>query len=58
MKEKIGHLPPFGLRMPSDVREWIRQTAEQNDRSQNYEIVRAIRERMEREKEVAEQPAS
>lgn len=57
MKEKIGHLPPFGLRMPSDVRKWVKQTAERNDRSQNYEIVRAIRERMDRENEVTEQSA-
>ena len=38
----------FMLRLPPDVRAWIAAQAEANACSQNSEIVRAIRERMER----------
>lgn len=40
---------PVQLRLPSDLKAWIAAQAEQNASSQNSEIVRAIRERMERQ---------
>jgi len=36
------------LRLPPDLKSWIEAQAEANAVSQNSEIVRAIRERMER----------
>lgn len=37
----------FRLRIPDDVREWVRGSAEKNLRSMTAEIVFALRERME-----------
>ncbi|WP_236627493.1 MULTISPECIES: Arc family DNA-binding protein [unclassified Sulfitobacter] len=37
------------LRLPPDLKSWIEEQAEANAASQNSEIVRAIRERMQRE---------
>lgn len=39
---------PFGLRLPSDLREWVQAESVRNGSSQNSEVVRAVRERMER----------
>lgn len=39
---------PVQLRLPVDLKEWIEAQAEKNGSSQNSEIVRAVRERMER----------
>tara|TARA_Y100001951_G_C11180327_1_gene205569 strand:+ start:153 stop:386 length:234 start_codon:yes stop_codon:yes gene_type:complete len=39
---------PFQLRLPPDLKNWIAAQAAANVSSQNSEIVRAIRERMER----------
>ncbi len=36
------------LRLPADCKEWLRQQAVANSSSQNSEIVRCIRERMQR----------
>lgn len=36
------------IRLPDDLKEWIKAQAEQNASSQNSEIIRAVRERMER----------
>lgn len=36
------------FRLPHDVREWIEAQARLNASSQNSEVIRAIRERMER----------
>lgn len=47
MKERVGSLPPFGLRIASDVRAWISEQAEKEDRSMNYVITKIIREKME-----------
>lgn len=41
-------LPQIVVRMPTDVKEWINAQAEKNYGSQNSEIVRCIREKMER----------
>lgn len=44
---------PLQLRLPADLKEWVAAEAEKNGSSQNSEIVRAVRERMDtiREKE-------
>jgi len=38
----------FFVRMPPDVKLWIMKQAQRNASSQNSEIVRCIRERMDR----------
>ena len=40
---------PLQLRLPQDLKTWIEAQAEANAASQNSEIVRAVRERMQRE---------
>lgn len=40
--------PPFGLRMPEEVKEWVARQAKANMRSQNSEIVVALKEKMDR----------
>ncbi|WP_244426609.1 Arc family DNA-binding protein [Sinorhizobium sojae] len=40
--------PPFGLRMPEDVKAWVARQAQENMRSQNAEIVMALKEKMDR----------
>lgn len=40
---------PLQLRLPNDLKEWIASQAAANASSQNSEIIRAIRERKERE---------
>ncbi len=45
--------PKVMLRLPPDAKEWITAQALLHGTSQNGEIVRAIRQRMEREKEAA-----
>lgn len=37
------------LRLPTDLKDWIAVQADKNASSQNSEIVRAVRERMERQ---------
>lgn len=39
---------PLQLRLPADLKDWLKTEAEKNGASQNSEIIRAIRERMER----------
>jgi len=43
----------FGLRLPTDVKEWARRQAEKEDRSINSMIVRILKERMDQESEAA-----
>lgn len=45
--EKIGHLPPFGLRMPSALKMWLTEQAKRADRSLNYTIVSILTDRMQ-----------
>ena len=58
----IGHIVSYGhmeapmkdrksvqLRLPTDLKAWIAAEADRNASSQNSEIVRAVRERMERD---------
>lgn len=39
---------PMQLRLPVDLKAWIASQADQNGSSQNSEVIRAVRERMER----------
>jgi len=39
---------PFQLRLPEDLKAWLAAQASRNASSQNSEIIRALRERMER----------
>lgn len=32
-------IPPFGLRLPPDLKQWVEDQARQNLRSQNSEII-------------------
>ncbi|UFW80046.1 Arc family DNA-binding protein [Rhizobium sp. SU303] len=51
-------ITPFGLRMPSDINEWVEAEAARNLRSKNSEIVMALKEKMERQKKTkGEAPA-
>ena len=40
---------PMQLRLPADLKAWIAEQALKNASSQNSEVIRAIRERMDRE---------
>jgi len=40
---------PLQLRLPADLKAWIAEQAARNGASQNAEIVRTLRERMDRE---------
>lgn len=52
--------PQLKIRIPKDLKSFISLQAERNKSSQNSEIVRCIRERMDRERKTAtnEVPAS
>lgn len=50
MKDRANAIPPFGVRMPSDVKAWVEKKAEETDRSQNYVIVQILKEYAEKEK--------
>lgn len=39
---------PLQLRLPDELKDWIEDQAERNGASQNSEVIRSIRERMER----------
>ena len=39
---------PMQLRLPAELKEWLKYQAATNSSSQNSEVIRAIRERMER----------
>jgi hypothetical protein len=39
---------PMQLRLPPDLKEWLHLESARNGSSQNSEVIRAIRERMER----------
>lgn len=41
-------MPKIMVRLPADVKEWLERQAEKHAGSQGSEIVRAIRERMDR----------
>jgi hypothetical protein len=41
--------PQIPIRLPRDAKDWIKAEAVKNGSSQNSEIIRAVRERMDRE---------
>jgi hypothetical protein len=41
------------LRLPSDVKAWLEREAARNLRSQNSEIIRSLRDRMDQDRERA-----
>lgn len=41
-------MKPMQLRLPTELKDWIAAQAAENLSSQNSEVIRAIRERMER----------
>lgn len=49
MSERRGDIK-ITLRLPADVAEGMKQSAQQNDRSLNGEIVRALREYLAKQK--------
>lgn len=48
MTDRPG-VKPLQLRLPIDLKAWIASQADKNASSQNSEIARAVRERMERQ---------
>ena len=40
---------PLQLRLPHDLKDWLRAEAEKNGASQNSEVIRALRAAMERD---------
>ncbi|SFB82137.1 Arc family DNA-binding protein [Tropicimonas isoalkanivorans] len=44
---------PMQLRLPADLKDWIKAQAEKNGSSQNSEVIRAVRDRMARTEERA-----
>jgi predicted HicB family RNase H-like nuclease len=47
LETKMTNRKPLQLRLPPDLKTWIAAQAEANASSQNSEIIRAIRERMD-----------
>jgi len=45
----VTNRKPFQLRLPDDLKAWIEEQVRFNGASQNSEIIRAIRERMQRQ---------
>lgn len=45
--------PQINIRLPSDIKAFIAAQAERNGSSQNSEIIRCIRDRMDRETKTA-----
>lgn len=45
----------FQLKLPPDVKEWLKQDAERNDRSMNGQVVAILRERMNQQALAAQQ---
>jgi hypothetical protein len=54
---RIGEIAPFGVRMPPELKDWLKQRAERNRRSANSEILALMEQARMAEKENA-QPAA
>ena len=39
---KTKQMPPFGLRLPDDLKDWVKEKAEEQGRSMNNFIVRQL----------------
>lgn len=44
----MSEMKQLPIRFPADVKAWLAEQAERNGSSQNSEVIRAVRERMER----------
>jgi predicted HicB family RNase H-like nuclease len=44
---------PLQLRLPADLKDWLKAEAEKNGASQNSEVIRALRAAMERDQQTA-----
>lgn len=49
MNRKMENTEKFFVRLPPDAKLWLVKQANKNGSSQNSEIIRAIRERMDRQ---------
>lgn len=49
METPISHYPPVGVRMRPEHKNWLKEKAEEQDRSMNYVVLRIIEEAMERD---------
>ncbi|NSL22890.1 Arc family DNA-binding protein [Agrobacterium tumefaciens] len=47
----------FKLNLPHDIKEWLEEKARQNLRSQNSEVILALREKINRETQKADAQA-
>ena len=45
---KMTDRKPMQLRLPPDLKAWLAEQAEKNGASQNSEVIRCVRERMDR----------
>lgn len=43
-------IPPFGLRLPPDLKMWVEMKAKMEDRSMNNLLVNIVRQAMERDR--------
>lgn len=41
---KQREIPPFGLRLPPNLREWVQVKAKSDERSQNWFLVKLVEE--------------
>ncbi|HFU0689530.1 TPA: Arc family DNA-binding protein [Morganella morganii] len=48
MNQKASRIPPYPLRMPTEVREWYESEADSNARSLNAELVKILIDRKNR----------
>lgn len=54
----MGVKAAFPLRLPTEMKAWLADQAQRNGSSQNSEIIRAVRERMERMREAGRDAAA
>lgn len=47
--EIVSEIKQVPVRFPADVKAWLMNQAARNGSSQNSEVIRAVRERMDRE---------
>ena len=45
----MAEMKQVPVRLPADVKAWLIEQAKRNGSSQNSEVIRAVRERMDRE---------
>lgn len=45
-------ITPFPLRMPAEMKDWLRDKADKNFRSMNNEIIAMLKEQQQKEEEI------